>query len=288
MKGMRITLLCIAASLIIAGTAFAQFPQHFAKETPLPLWTWTINWGGILIPIPMIFPNIIANPELPPITIGPDTFYGVVSGNRVRWYFQGPIRKPISDLLICVKGKVFKEQFPQDDGYVAQTGRIPNGAINMADQPRIAAWALPFDYQNAQPFGPVPRPEIGSWTPYYLSARILPGLGVDIVLGRTAPPPPPAIPGGVGLNRITLIDGFQICLLIRLPITGTPTTADWDGDALNPLFALIQNDAGLESEVTLAAGDLIAVQIDILDGHLHNIYLSPTGSVVVKYITPLP
>jgi hypothetical protein len=287
MKGLRITLLCIAASLIIAGSAFAQFPQHFAKETALPLWTWTINWGGIPIPIPMIFPNIILNPELPPITIGADTFYGVVSGNRVRWYFQGRIQKPISDLLICVRGLVFKEEFPQTDGYVAQTGRVPNGSINWQDQPRIAAWALPFDYQYPQPFGPVPLPEVGSWNPYYLTARVIPTM-TPLVLSRMAPT---GIPGGVGLNAITLIDGFQICVLVQLPITGLATGADFDGNMTNPLYAVVLNDnpqTGIEDEVALATGDMIAVQIDIFANHLHNIYLSPTGSVVVKYITPNP
>jgi hypothetical protein len=286
MKGMRITLLCIAASLILAGSAFAQFPQHYAKETALPVWTWTINWGGVYVPILMVFPDIINNPELP--VIAPD-WYGVVSGNRVRWYFQGAIRKPISDLLLCIRGKVFKEQFPQADGYVAQTGRIPNGSIYLKDQPMMAAWALPADYQYAQPFTWPPLPEVGSWNPYYLSARLLPGVGgiaATTVLSRTAP----GIPGGVGLRFITLIDGFEICVLVRLPITGTGTLANWDGDAVNPLFALIPNDqaGGNELEVALASGDMIAVQIDILSGHLHNIYLSPTSSVVVRYITPNP
>ena len=143
MKGIKIALLCIAAMMIFVGTASAQFPQHWAKETAIPLWVWTINWGGVMIPIKMVFPNIIDSRELPPI----GDYYGVVSGNRVRWYFENPIYKPISDILLCIKGKVFKEQFPQEDGYVVQTGRLPNGDINLQDQPRVAAWALPFDYQ---------------------------------------------------------------------------------------------------------------------------------------------
>jgi hypothetical protein len=288
MKGMKITLLCIAASLIFVGSAFGDmFPQHWAKETAIPLWVWNLNWGyGVVIPIQMVFPNIIQNPELPPIS----DFYGVVSGNRVRWYFDGAIRKPISDILLCVTGKVFKEQFPQEDGYFAQTGRFSDNPVvplNIADQPHIAAWALSADYVYPQPFGPIPLPERGSWNPYYLTARILPLLSVNIPLSRTAG----GIPGGVGINTITLIDGFQICLLVRLPVTGVATTQNFDNDAINPLFALILNDdiaTGLESEVSLASGDRLGVQIDILDGHLHNIYLSPTSSVVAKYLTPNP
>jgi len=272
--------------MIFVGTASAQFPQHWAKQSAIPLWVWTINWGGALIPIQMVFPNIVQNPELPPI----GSFYGVVSGNRVRWYFEGPIRKPISDLLLCVRGLVFKEQFPQTDGYFAQTGRFsdnPTIPLNIADQPHIAAWALSADYVYAQPFGPIPLPERGSWNPYYLTARILPLLSVNIPLTRTAP----GIPGGVGVNSITLIDGFQICLVVRLPVTGVATTQNFDGDTINPLFALILNDdggTGLESEVSLASGDRIAVQIDILDGHMHNIYLSTTETVIMKYLTPNP
>jgi len=281
MKGIKIALLCIAAMTIFAGTASQMFPQHYATETPLPLWTWVLNWGGIPFPIPMVFPNIIANPELPPI----GTFYGVVSGNRVRWYFEGAIRKPISDLLICVRGMVFKEQFPQEDGYHAQTGRSadsPAIPLDLADQPRIAAWALSADFVYAQPFGPTPLPARGSWNPFYLSARALPTLAGPFVLDRNAP----GIPGGVGTRAITLINGFQICLLIKLPQMGYPTEADIDGDTNNPIFALIANDGGTEVEVALASGDRIAVQIDIMSGHLHNIYLSPTESVVVKYLTP--
>jgi hypothetical protein len=293
MKGIRITLLCIAASLIIAGAAFAQpFPQHYAKTTDLTLWTWIINWGGVPVAIPMIFPNILSYPELPPIA---PNWYGVVSGNRVRWYFRGPIRKPISDLLLCVRGMVFKEEFPQADGYVAQTGRNNDGSLAanfLADQPHIAAWAEPFDYQYAEPFTPPPpKPERGSWNPYYLTARILPLVGVQVPLARIAPPPPPpgtpAI-GAIGAQTITLINGFEICLLIRLPVSGIGTGADWDGDALNPLYAIVPNDLGNELEVALATGDMITVQIDILPGHQHNIYLSPTESIKVKYITPNP
>jgi len=291
MKGIKITLLCIAALMIFVGTASAQFPQHWAKETAIPLWVWTINWGGVMIPIQMVFPNIIASRELPPI----GDYYGVVSGNRVRWYFENPIYKPISDILLCIKGKVFKEQFPQEDGYVVQTGRQPNsvghdtqnGDINLSDQPRVAAWALPFDYQYAQPFVPLPiggLPAAGSWNPYYLTARILPFWLGNVFLARNAP----GIPGGSAVAAITLIDGFEICLLIRLPMMGVDTTADWDGDAAPPFGAIINNDPGNETEVALAAGDRLAVQIDIPSGHLHNIYLSPTQSVVAKYITPNP
>jgi hypothetical protein len=287
MKGMKITLLCIAASLIFVGSAFAQFPQHWAKETAIPLWTWTINWGGTLIPIKMVFPNIVDSKELPNI----GDYYGVVSGNRVRWYFEGPIFKPVSDILLCVKGKVFKEQFPQTDGYVVQTGREPNGAINLNDQPRIAAWALSADYQYAQPFVPLPPgglPESGSWNPYYLTARILPmPFAGNVALSRTLG----GIPGGFPIATITLIDGFEICLLVRLPITAVATGQDFDGDRINPYNAIILNDdaaTGLEAEVSLASGDRIGVQIDIVQGHLHNIYLSTTSSVVARYLTPNP
>jgi hypothetical protein len=287
MKGMKIALLCIAAMMIFVGSAYADmFPQHWAKETAIPLWVWNLNWGyGIVIPIQMVFPNIIANPELPPI----GSFYGVVSGNRVRWYFEGVIHKPISDLLLCVRGLVFKEQFPQEDGYYAQTGRSsdsPTIPLDLTDQPHIAAWALSADYVYAQPWGPVPLPERGSWNPYYLSARSLPLLAGPVTLFRAAP----GIPGGPGIFAITLIDGFQICLVIKLPVLGYNTARDFDGNFSNPLFALILNDqpTGFEVEVPLASGDRIAVQIDILDGHLHNIYLSPTESVVVKYLTPNP
>jgi len=287
MKGMKIALLCIAAMMIFVGTAYAQFPQHWAKETALPLWVWNLNWGyGVVVPIQMVFPNIIASPELPPI----NEHYGVVSGNRVRWYFEGPIKKPISDLLLCINGYVFKEQFPQTDGYLAQTGRFsdsPMYPLNLNDQPRIAAWALSGDYVYPQIFGAVPLPERGSWNPYYLSARTLPMLAGPIVLARNAPA---GIPGGVGIHAITLIDGFEICLLIKLPVTGVDTLANFDGNNSNPLFALILNDKanGLEDEVKLANGDHIAVQIDIPDGHLHNIYLSPVDSVWVRYLTPNP
>jgi len=288
MKGIKIALLCIAAMMIFVGTASAQFPQHWAKETTLPLWVWNLSWGLQVIPIQMVFPNIIANPELPPIA----TYYGVVSGNRVRWYFDGAIKKPISDLLLCVRGLVFKEQFPQTDGYLAQTGRSadsPAIPLFLQDQPRIAAWALPAGFMYAQRFAPSPMgglPAMGMWNPFYLSARLLPGVAAPpVVLDRE---PPPGIPGGPGTHAITLINGFQICLLIKLPVMNFPTGADIDGDADNPLFALILNDTGTEAEVALASGDRIAVQIDIPSGHLHNIYLSPVESVVVKYLTPNP
>jgi hypothetical protein len=201
-----------------------------------------------------------------------NSLYDSARGSWVRWYFQGPIKKPISDLLLCVTGKVVNEQSPQ---------------WNSTEQPRIAAWALPADYHYPQPFTNPPLPEIGSWNPFYLTARGIPVLTLlNIVLARTSP----GIPGGLGINYITLIDGFEICLLIRLPVTGTPTSSDFDGDRVNPLFSIIQNDdpaTGLETEVTLAFGDMIAVQID-MPSDVYNIYLNPTDSVCTKYLTPNP
>jgi hypothetical protein len=207
----------------------------------------------------------------------------VPTNNRVRWYFQGPICKPASDLLLCIKGKVYKEQHEQRDGFAAQTGRVPQGPIDLTDQPHVSAWASPAGFVFPQYWALVPA--FGSWNPYYLTARILPGLTVDIVLARTSP----GIPGGVGLAKITLIDNFRICLVIRLPEMGRDTGANWDGDADPPIFAIINNDPGNETEVALATGDVITVQIDILSEHMHNIYFSPGGdsSVEMKYISTI-
>lgn len=280
MRVIRFVLFLMAGAMILAGPASAQFGQHYSKETALSLWVWDMNWGGTIIHRQMVFGSLVTDPELPPL----GDYYGVVSGNWGRWYFEGRIRKPISDLLICVSGLVFKEQFPQTDGYVAQTGRVPNGPINLLDQPKIAAWATPADYRYAQPYGPTPLPDAGAWNPYYLTTRILSGLGGNVPLLRTAP----GIPGGAGIVPITLINGFQLCYVVKLPETGYDTLANFDGDAANPIFAMIQNDSGNETEVALASGDRITVQIDIPSGHLHNIYLSTSSSVVIKYITPNP